>query len=93
MLWGYFTVYGVGSLSRVNGRMNQYMYQEIFNVKLRETIENMPIDERNIVFQHDRDPKHMIKCAKMGGIATISSFELANSKFRLESNRKPMDNT
>lgn len=59
MLWGCFTVYGLGSLSRISGRMNQYMYQEILNTKLRETVENMPIHERNIVFQHDRDPKHM----------------------------------
>ena len=37
------------------------MYKEILDIKLRETTENMPIDERNIVFQYDRDPQYMAK--------------------------------
>lgn len=41
--------------------MNQYMYKVILDIKLCETTENMPIDERNIVFQYDRDPKYMAK--------------------------------
>ena len=61
MLWGCFTMYGVGSLTCIKSKMNQYMYKKILDIKLRETIENMPIDERNIVFQHDRHPKHMAK--------------------------------
>ena len=54
-------MYDVGSLTCIKGKMNQYMYKEILDIKLCETTEYMPIDERNIVFQYDRDPKYMAK--------------------------------
>lgn len=59
MLWGCFTVYDVGSLIRIKGRMNQYMYSEILDVNLRETIQSMLIE---LYFGTiEIDPKHMAK--------------------------------
>ena len=73
MLWGCFTMYGVGSLTRIKGKMNQYMQKEILDIKLRETIESMPIDKRNIVFRQ-KSQVHGKKRARMVKIATISSI-------------------
>jgi len=87
MLWECFTVYDVGSLNR---RINSRINQEILNVKLHETIENIPIDERNIVFQHDRNPKHMAKSWN------CKSWNCNHFKFRIGQLKRldpPIDNT
>ncbi|CAK9820118.1 Transposable element Tcb1 transposase [Anthophora quadrimaculata] len=64
MFWGCLTAFGVGSLHRINGIMNQYLYKDILQDHLVDAVENMPFEEKNVIFMHDRDPKHTAKSVK-----------------------------
>lgn len=44
--------------------MNQYTYKYILEKNLLETIENMPVPECDVVFQHDNAPGHCAKSVK-----------------------------
>ena len=55
-------VWGVGSLHRIEGTMNQYTYKDILEKNLLETIENMP--DCDVVFQHNNGSGHCAKSVK-----------------------------
>lgn len=38
--------------------MNQYTYKDILQQYRLHAVENMPIAEKCVIFQHDRDSKH-----------------------------------
>ena len=49
---------GVGNLYRIDGLMNSQVYLDILNSQLLDTIERQDLDEAQVIFQHDNDPKH-----------------------------------
>ena len=61
MLWGCITGDGVGSLHKLAGIMNQYMYKDILKEHLPSCMQDMLFAVEEIVFQRDPDPKHTTK--------------------------------
>ncbi|XGW12132.1 hypothetical protein V3C99_013090 [Haemonchus contortus] len=56
MLWGCFSLSGVGPLVRIQGNMNSAQYKDILeNVMFPFAYQNMPT---RWIFQHDNDPKN-----------------------------------
>ena len=58
MVWGCRSWVGVGNLYRIDGIMNSQVYLNILDLQLLDTIERQGLDEADIIFQHDNDPKH-----------------------------------
>lgn len=48
---------GVGNLQFIGSTMNQYDYLNILKNNLRESAQNMGLDQ-DFYFQQDNDPKH-----------------------------------
>lgn len=63
-VWGCVTAFGVGPIHKITGNMNKEMYLDILKNHLIETVENMPYPEKEVIFQHDNDPKHTAKLVK-----------------------------
>jgi len=62
MVWGAFSLSGIGPLHRIAGIMDQVQYREIMEkVMLPHARQNMP---RGWVLQQDNDPKHTAKSVK-----------------------------
>lgn len=61
MVWGCMTSSGVGYLSEIEGIMNSAMYVEILEKELNDTIAWYELEEAEITFMHDNDPKHKSK--------------------------------
>ena len=57
MVWGCFTAQGVGYLRRIDGYLTGKLYRQILS-EMMETLEDNHMDNKNVVFQHDNDPKH-----------------------------------
>jgi hypothetical protein len=57
MVWGCFTAQGVGYLRRIDGRLTGELYRQTLS-EMMETLEDNHMDKRDMVFQHDNDPKH-----------------------------------
>uniref|UniRef100_A0A7I4YEL3 Paired domain-containing protein n=1 Tax=Haemonchus contortus TaxID=6289 RepID=A0A7I4YEL3_HAECO len=56
MLWGCFSLSGVGPLVRIQGNMNSAQYRDILeNVMLAFANQNLPTRR---ILKHDNDPKH-----------------------------------
>ena len=58
MVWGCMSRAGVGNLHRIDGIMNSQVYIHILDSQLLSTIERQGLDEVEVIFQHDNDPKH-----------------------------------
>ena len=58
MVWGCMSWAGVGNLDRIDGIMNLQVYLDILDSQLLGTIERQDLDEAQVIFQHDNDPKH-----------------------------------
>ncbi len=58
MVWGCMSWVGVGNLYRIDGIMNSQVYLDILDSQLLGTIERQDLDEAQVIFQHDNDPKH-----------------------------------
>jgi hypothetical protein len=58
MLWGCMSWAGVGNLYRIDGIMNSQVYLHILDSQLLDTIGRQDLDEAQMFFQHDNDPKH-----------------------------------
>jgi hypothetical protein len=63
MVWGCMGWNGVGILCEVEGRMNAEQYISILEECLLRSMEESGIDEEDIIFQQDNDPKHTSKLA------------------------------
>src|SRR5882757_4705294 len=63
MVWGCMGWNGVGILCEVEGRMNAEQYISILEECLLRSIHESGIDEEDIIFQQDNDPKHTSKLA------------------------------
>ena len=58
MVWGCMSWAGVGNLYRIDGIMNSQVYLDILDSQLLDTIGRQDLDEAQVIFQHDNDPKH-----------------------------------
>ncbi len=58
MIWGCMTARGPGYICKIEGTMDQYLYKQILEEDLYETIKEYEIDVNYTIFQHDNDPKH-----------------------------------
>lgn len=58
MIWGCICADGVGYMCKIDGRMDKDLYLSILKQDLQKTIEYYNIDESEMIFQHDNDPKH-----------------------------------
>ena len=60
MIWGCFSVNGVGTLEIIDGRMDKVKYRQILEDNLQKSVEKMGfINEW--WFQRDNDPQHTAK--------------------------------
>ena len=64
MVWGCMGWNGVGMLAEVVGKMNAKQYVDILNDHLWHSIVESGIDEEDIIFQQDNDPKHTSRRAR-----------------------------
>src|SRR4051812_23717970 len=58
MVWACMTAFGPGYLCRINENLTAEIYQQILNDELMKTISYYHLQQSNIIFQHDNDPKH-----------------------------------
>ncbi len=61
MVWGCMTSQGVGYLCKIEGTMDQNLYKTILEEDLMKTMEFYDLDPKEVIFQHDNDPKHKSK--------------------------------
>lgn len=62
MVWGCFSMSGVGPLYCIRNKMDQIQYREILDtIMLPYSKQSLPLD---FIFQHDNDPKHTAKTIK-----------------------------
>jgi len=64
MVWGCMTMYGVGLMCRIEGKMDASLYEEILEDELQETVDYYGMDREDLIFQQDNDPKHTSKRAQ-----------------------------
>jgi len=74
MVWGCFTTLGVGSLCKIDGKMDSLLYRSILEDDLMETIEYYDLDCADVIFQQDNDPKHTSKL--VGSWLEMQEFEV-----------------
>lgn len=61
LVWGCFTVHGVGFARLIEGKMNALKYQGILEDQLEQTFSWYDLDKNDSIFMHDNDPKHTAK--------------------------------
>jgi len=68
MIWGCMTHQGVGDMCRIVGKMTSQSYYTILDENLKNSLNNFKrntsLGKKDIIFQHDNDPKHTSKIAK-----------------------------
>ena len=69
---------GVGNLCLIEGKMNKYVYCEVLEMELMNTIHMNDLGEEDVIFQHDNDPKHTFKYVTNWWLAQKISFHLAS---------------
>jgi len=57
-LWSCITYEGVGYMAKIDTTLDQHLYKNILKDDLMKTIEEYRINIRDVIFQHDNDPKH-----------------------------------
>lgn len=58
MMWGCIAHKGPGFACRIEGTMDQYLYKSILEDELLQTMEYYEMDQSQIIFMQDNDPKH-----------------------------------
>jgi hypothetical protein len=64
MVWGCMEWNSVGMLAKIVGKMNAEQYVDILNDYLLPSIAESEINEEDIIFQQDNDPKHTSRRAR-----------------------------
>jgi len=64
MVWGCLTAQGVGNLCRIDGGLDAELYCRILDEDLKGTLDWYHLDSKEMIFQHDNDPKHTAKRTK-----------------------------
>jgi transposase len=64
MVWGGICYNGVGKLVFIVGKMDSIQYQSILGTGHNTSIEMHSIDQANLIFQQDNDPKHTSRSTK-----------------------------
>lgn len=64
MIWGCMTYKGVGDICKIDGIMDQKVYKEILEDKLLNSIDLYDLNAKDVIFQHDNDPKHTAKSVR-----------------------------
>ena len=62
MVWGAFSLSGVGPIHRINGIMDQYQYSSIMKNVMKPHARRVMLT--GWIFQQDNDPKHTAKSVK-----------------------------
>ena len=63
MVWGCITSHGVGELHCIEGTMDRYVYVNILQKSLLDTLKQYGLDREDVYFQQDGDSKHTSKHA------------------------------
>jgi transposase len=63
IMWGCMTWEGVGFACRIESTLDAELYSKILRGELMDTINYYEIDQQEVIFQQDRDPKHTSKLA------------------------------
>ena len=63
MIWGCMTTKGTGYACCIDGRMDAELYMQILGDEFLRTLEYYGLDQSDIVFQQDNDPKHTSRAA------------------------------
>lgn len=64
MIWGCISYHGIGNLCRINEKMNSELYCQVLKEDFLETLNWYNMNKKDIIFQHDNDPKHTSKLTK-----------------------------
>ena len=59
-----FSQHGFVSRIKIDSTMDQHLYKSILEDELMKTIEYYELEEEQVIFQHDNDPKHTAKSVK-----------------------------
>lgn len=64
MVWGCITYEGFGYSCRIDGNLDGELYTDILRDELMNTIEYYHLDQDQVIFQQDNDPKHTSRVAE-----------------------------
>lgn len=64
MVWSCITYEGVGFSCRIDGNLDGELYTDILRDELMKTIKYYQMDQGEVIFQQDNDPKHTSRVAK-----------------------------
>ena len=64
MIWSCMTYEGLGFTCRIDGNLDGELYTDILRDELMKTIKYYHLDEGEVIFQQDNDPKHTSRVAK-----------------------------
>ena len=64
-LFHFFHLSGVGFSCKIDDIMDGDLYVQILKGELMETINYYDFDQDQVIFQHDNDPKHTSRVAKV----------------------------
>ena len=64
MVWGCMMAKGVSYIAKIEGNINADLYCQILRYELMNTIHYYDLNEADIIFQQDNDPKHTSNMAK-----------------------------
>lgn len=64
MMWGCMTWEGVGFACKIDSTLDGELYSKILRGELMDTIDFYKLDQDEVIFQHDNDPKHTSNIAQ-----------------------------
>ena len=63
MMWGCMTWKGIGYATKIEGKMDAQLYVEILEDELAKSLEWWGVEEEEVIFQQDNNPKDTSKLA------------------------------